>query len=121
MPYEVRVDPETAIVMLRAYGEGNPAEGAAAFDRAFALVADAERPRLFIDIRDLSYTPEADAARRFADLLAAGARPGQRTAFCCNPGLEFGVARMVATFAELRGTEVSAFMDREEAVRWLLE
>lgn len=81
----------------------------------------ADDQRVLLDLRDMRFlltTPEAEA---LADELSSADALGRHSvALVAQMGVQYGVARMVCTLAELRGGRVKAFMDDREAVDWLM-
>ena len=75
---------------------------------------------LLIDIRDLTALPNRPEAGAIADALAnVQVVRNYRIAILTQSGAQFGVARMVASLAELRGARMGVFTVEDEALEWL--
>ena len=87
--------------------------------RATVELRGAPRLAVVVDIRGASYFPTQDAAKELAERLSdkelAG---GRRVAFVVEPGVQYGLARMVSMFSGTEGTGAAVFLDWESAVAW---
>jgi len=72
-----------------------------------------------VDIRRAAYHPTPEEAKELADLLGdkelAG---GRRVAFVVEPGVQYGLARMVSMFSGTEGTGAAVFLDYESGAAW---
>ena len=75
---------------------------------------------LLVDLRGVSVLPDTTEVDLLANLLASryGFRRS-RVAVLVDDGAQWGVARMIATMAELRGGHAKAFQDEEVALAWV--
>jgi hypothetical protein len=87
--------------------------------RAIIELRGAPRLAVVVDIRAAAYHPTQDEVKELADLLRdkelAG---GRRVAFVVEPGVQYGLARMVSMFSGTEGTGAAVFLDFEPAVSW---
>lgn len=79
------------------------------FDPTFNQLSD------FRDVTEIALTHEALAALAAEPLYA----PGTRRALVVASGAHYGIARMFASYATMRGQNVTVFHDLEAAERWL--
>jgi hypothetical protein len=88
------------------------------------LIADPRLHRpfgLLIDVRSLRNVPtreEADSISRFATV---GNNERHFTALLVERGIQYGIARMIQLFSELRGAQIDVFIDDQSAQYWLWE
>ncbi len=72
------------------------------------------------DLREIVWVPAMDETRVVADLLHDHRDDYRsRIALVVRPGVRYGVARMLATLAHLRGLDMEAFTELEDARLWL--
>jgi len=87
--------------------------------RAIVQLRGAPKLAVVVDIRGAAYHPTQDEAKELADLLRdkelAG---GRRVAFVVEPGVQYGLARMVSMFSGTEGTGAAVFLDYDPAVAW---
>jgi hypothetical protein len=77
---------------------------------------------ILVDIREAGYSPDPEEARLLAQLLGAPELAGRRrVAFVTQPGVQFGLARMVSLMSGAEGQGVSVFLDFSAAEAWILE
>jgi hypothetical protein len=118
MPISYCIDSEQGVVISRAWGTVTGAEVHAherllraepAFEPAF---------RQMIDVRD---TTRIDMSTTMMQHIAETRvfRRGHRCAFVTSSHDQFGMARMFASFASLRGDEVEVFREWSSAADWL--
>jgi hypothetical protein len=118
MPISYCIDSEQGVVLSRASGTVTGAEvhaherllrGDPAFEPAF---------RQLVDLRD---TTRIDISTTMMQRIAETRvfRRGHRCAFVASGHDQFGMARMFASFAALRGDEVEVFREWPTAVAWL--
>lgn len=119
------VDPELRVVLADESG----------FAASLAFVRDAlartprDTPRssptatphstLLVDLRALASAPDSRSLRAFAQALHALGLA--RVAVVASRDYMFGIARMLATYAQLDGLEAAAFRSEPDAARWLAE
>ena len=73
---------------------------------------------IVLDLRENDYTPSATEAPELTHLYLEKFR-GRPLAMIVSRLVQFGVANMISTIAELRGGSVQAFRDRDEGEKWL--
>lgn len=78
-------------------------------------VAPGKRLALLADVRDRKSLPTSEEARQQASL----ATDWFAVAIVARPGGQYGMARVMATIAEDRGTPVRVFTDMDQAREWL--
>lgn len=82
------------------------------------LTGAAQRPRaVLLDVRGSAFTPTAAETEMLASALAGC----PWAAIVSDGGVSYGCARMVATWAELRGSGAAAFVEETAAQGWLAE
>lgn len=119
----IRIEREPTQRRLRVALNGAMAQQdfAAAIAAAGAALADGPSYSVVIDLRGSRYAPSQLEAQHLADQLT-----GLRSvltgpvAMIAEGPLQFGVARMIASFAEAAGMPVAAFRTDEDAERWML-
>ena len=118
--YEVLFAPGERVCYVRSAG---PAD----FPSSERAIRDlAGDPRLetrigvVVDLRAGGYTPSLEDARRLGDLIPALETLRSRPmAMVVSQSVDYGVANMISTLANLRGARVRAFMEIESALAWL--
>jgi hypothetical protein len=75
---------------------------------------------VLVDLREASYEPSFEGARRLAALHGdPAALQGHRTALVVKHASYLGSSRLAVTLAEFLGADVRLFSDVEEALAWL--
>ena len=119
----IRIEREPTARVLRVALNGATAlpDFSAAIAAAGAALADGPTYSVVIDLRGSPYAPSQREAQQLGDQLAAlkHALRGPVAILAGSP-LQFGVARMIASFAEAAAMPVGAFRNDEEAGHWLL-
>jgi hypothetical protein len=88
------------------------------------IIADPHLHRPFgmlIDVRTLHNVPsreEADSISKFASIVE---NEKHFTALLVKKGIQYGIARMIQLYSELRGAQIEVFIDDQSAQYWLWE
>jgi len=103
-------------------GHYDDAELHASWQRAFADPSFRDGMPALVDSRKSLANPSRELLVERAEFLAGlRDRIGPRLAFVVGDALRFGLARMVAAFAEQSGLEIQVFEDPRHAEAWLGE
>jgi hypothetical protein len=106
------------MLVLRAHGAGNTAEGHRAFEELQAHREYYQGLPILVDATDLQYAPSPAEARVFAGLFAT-AFPCSPLALVSRPGEPYESALELTRVSVNRGACVAAFTDMQEAFAWL--
>lgn len=114
-------DPTARRVRVSLVGATMPADFAAAITTAGTTLQDGPAFGVILDVRGSPYAPSQREAQQLAELLVQWrhALTGPVALLAGSP-LQFGVARMIASFAEAAAMPVAAFRTDDEAERWLV-
>lgn len=123
MPFEWQIDREAGIVSIVACGHITPEEALATFD---AIIADPEfRPGTHVlsDHRKLETVVDAAFIRAFLFKVqqAGPLLQGSRVAFVESEGVRYGMARMTSILSEASPVALRAFVDMDQARRWVMK
>ena len=120
MPESFSIDTDRGVVHCRAWGRFTSEELMAHYTR---MRAHPEFDPGFRQLGDLRDVEEFDITTATVEAAAElpTFTPGTRRALVASETVQFGLARMFGSFAELNGQEVRVFRDYDEAVRWLTE
>jgi hypothetical protein len=121
MPFSWKFDRDAGIVSIVAHGHITTDEALVTFD---AIVSDPEfRPGTHVlsDHRRLETVVDADFIRAFLFRVqqAGPLLQGSRVAFVESEGVRYGMARMTSILAEASPVALRAFVDIDQARRWL--
>ena len=119
MPYQHRLMEKEGYLLVSGTAPCDVADTLESMRRAIVQLSGAGRLAVVVDIRLAAYHPTQDEAKELADLLGdkelAG---GRRVAFVVEPGVQYGLARMVSMFSGTEGTGAAVFLDYESGVAW---
>ncbi|MCE2941744.1 MAG: hypothetical protein ACK53A_15650 [Gemmatimonadota bacterium] len=119
----IRIEREPKARRLRVAlnGATTTQDFAAAIAAAGAALADGPSHAVVFDLRGSPYAPRQHEAQQLAEQLAQlrHVLTGP-VAMLAETPLQFGVARMIASFAEAAAMAVAAFRSDAEAEVWLL-
>jgi hypothetical protein len=116
----VPMETELQVVRVRCRGGGSLDEHVAVMRDLAADPVLAPGAAVLLDLRDATFVLNVGDAERLASLLADERILGaHRVALVVQSGAHYGMARMVCTFAELRGGDAGAFSDERAALSWL--
>jgi hypothetical protein len=118
MAFEITSSAHPGMLVLRAHGIGNAAEGHRAFEELQARGDYYQGLPILVDATELHYAPSAAEARVFAGLFAT-AFPCSLVALVGRPGEFYESALEIARVSLNRGATVAAFTDIDEAFGWL--
>jgi hypothetical protein len=120
MPSSYTIDPAKRLVRTRTWGKLTEAETWAHYDK---LRHDPAFQPTFRQVCDLREVIELEASTDFLKALAKQTvfARGTRRAYVVTSDLHFGLARMLAAYAEAEGSEIGVFRTMEEAEGWLGE
>ena len=119
MPTEFTIDPEHGVVISRGSGVFTHADY---LDHMLRMEADPRFNPDFNEIVDCRMFSHLDlSGQQISDLAGRSAfGPGSRRAFVVASELQFGLARMFATYRQMSGgQEVMVFRDMPSAISWL--
>jgi hypothetical protein len=89
------------------------------------LIADPQLHRpfgLLIDVRSLRNVPSQEEAYKLSKFALVGHIDSKHlTALVVERGVQYGMARMIQMFSELRGAQIDVFIDDQAARYWLWE
>ena len=120
MPFTYHIESNGYIVRVQGTEQGSLDSARGTFAE---LIADPQLHRpfgLLIDVRALRNMPsreEADDISKFALVKHDDAK--HYTALIVERGAQYGVARMIKVFSEMRGAHINIFMDDQSARYWL--
>ncbi|MDQ3743310.1 MAG: hypothetical protein M3444_02895 [Acidobacteriota bacterium] len=122
MAVTYRIDAEDRIVYLTTTGESSFAEWR---DAMLAVLSDPQYRRgmgFLSDRRGETDVPDPEFARSAAQFIMQheGEMAGSRWAAVSNQVAVYGMQRMFSILSEATGVTAAAFMDFEQARRWLL-
>jgi hypothetical protein len=118
----IRHEVRGSLLWMIVDGPYDDAELRASWQSAFEDPAFREGMPALVDSRKSVANPSRDDLVERAEFLAGlRDRIGPRLAFVVGDALRFGLARMVAVFAEESGLEIQVFEDARRAEAWLLE
>lgn len=115
-------EPTTRQLRVALNGATGLPDFLAAIAAAGAALADGPSYSVVIDLRGSRYAPSQREAQQLGDHLV-GLKQSLRgpVAIIAEAPLQFGVARMIASFAEAGAMPVGAFRSDAEAAPWLLD
>ncbi|MCU0624080.1 MAG: hypothetical protein MUF53_09480 [Gemmatimonadaceae bacterium] len=119
----IRIEREPTQRRLRVALNGATAhpDFAAAVAAAGAALHDGPSYSVVIDLRGSRYAPTQQEAQQISEqMIGLRAVLTGPVAILAEAPLQFGVARMIASFAEASGMPVAAFRGDEDAERWIL-
>ena len=76
---------------------------------------------LLIDVRGLSNIPSREESESLSKFAKVGDHVQHVTALLVKRGIQYGIARMIQLFSELRGAQINIFIDEPSAQYWLWE
>ena len=120
----VRYEFSENLFLMNLEGSHSPQDIIDTFIAALKDPSFPEGARLLLDVRKslvFARCPSEDVkaiARFFAQ---HSERVGNRCAIVATDPVHYGLSRMGATFARLRGIEVNVFLGMDGAIRWLNE
>jgi hypothetical protein len=76
---------------------------------------------LLIDVRALNNIPSSEESEGLSKFAKIGDNVQHFTALLVNRGIQYGIARMIQLFSELRGAQINVFVDEQAAQYWLWE
>jgi hypothetical protein len=88
------------------------------------LIADPNLHRpfgLLIDVRTLRNVPSREEADSLSKFSTVGDNEKHFAALLVERGIQYGIARMIQLFSELRGAQIDVFTDDQSAQYWLWE
>ena len=119
MPESYTLDVPRRLVACRAWGKFTSAE---LFEHYHLIAADPDFEPTFSQVGDLRDVEEFDmgssAVEAAADLGVFSTT--SRRALVVAHDLQYGIARMYATFSELAGQNMKVFRDYDAALKWAL-
>lgn len=119
MPYQHRLMEKEGYLLVTGSVPCDLESTLESMRRAKVELRGAPRLAVVVDIRRASYFPTQDEAKELAEKLSdkelAGSR---RIAFVAEPGVQYGLARMVSMFSGTEGTGAAVFLDYESGVAW---
>ncbi len=122
MPYQHRLMEKEGYLLVSGSAPCDLADTLESMRRAMVELRGAARLAVVVDIRRAAYHPTPEEAKELAVLLGnkelAG---GRRVAFVVEPGVQYGLARMVSMFSGTEGTGAAVFLDYEPAVAWAVD
>jgi len=118
----IRHEVRGPVLWIVVDGHYDDAELHASWQRAFADPSFRDGMPALVDSRKSLANPSRELLVERAEFLAGlRDRIGPRLAFVVGDALRFGLARMVAAFAEQSGLEIQVFEDPRHAEAWLGE
>jgi hypothetical protein len=118
----ITYDVEGSVLVIHQNGETDPQQIARAIGTALTDPALPPGASMLWDARSAPAQASAATMKRMLQGFAGiGARLSRRFALLVASDLQFGVSRMLATYAEGYGIEVCCFYDPEAARAWLLQ
>ncbi|MEO7084953.1 MAG: hypothetical protein ABI442_13840 [Gemmatimonadaceae bacterium] len=120
MPFSYSIDSSRRLLLTKAWGILSDADilaGAAevrgdpGFDPTYSEIMD------LCDVADIAMSPSIMAGIAGRSIF----KPGVRRAFVTQNEMQFGMARMFATFGASRGHQWRVFRSTEDALLWLNE
>ncbi len=121
MAFEIASSTEPFMLVLRAHGPGNSAEGQRALQEVQAHAAYYSGIPILVDAIGLKYAPPSTSeARVFAGVFAT-AFPCSLLALVARPGEFYEAASAITALSVGRGATVAAFTEREDALAWFTE
>jgi anti-anti-sigma regulatory factor len=120
VPYSIERWQDTDILVVRGSGEITAADNDA-MTRALETACETRPSRaVILDLTVVDYVPSAGEARNLAKSFARLARPRQcLMAIVADPGVQYGVARMIETLSSMEEVTMAAFTSMDEAVAWM--
>lgn len=120
MPYTMQLDTERGMLDLRYHGVVSVAQRMQAADEALPLLRDSGVRRILIDLMAAVAAPDAiDDFRAFAARISGEPIFRQsRTAFVAPP-VNY-TNHLIEVLVDARHYPFSRFVDRQEAIAWLL-
>jgi hypothetical protein len=121
MPFAYHLLFDGHVVHFRGTGASSPVDEARSATALFTDDPGLKTPYgLLVDVRAAERVPTAEEARDLANLYGPSDKRESCAALLVQPGVHYGVARMMEAFAAYRGRQVAVFTDEERAVEWLL-
>jgi hypothetical protein len=121
MPFTYYIEANGKIVHVIGKNQGNLDSARETFA---TLITDPHLHRpfgLLIDVRSLHNVPSREEADCLSKFAAVGNSEKHFTALLVEEGLQYGIARMIQLFSELRGAHIEVFIDDQLAQYWLWE
>ena len=124
MPYEVEVDEENAIVVVRVWGSATRGDHLAARNEAAKLCDKFKLKKLMIDLQDLKTGKGISmiGCFRFGESLTQGLLPNDIRIAHVMPADKkaYQAVEFAATVAQNRGGAVKDFATSSDAKQWLV-
>jgi hypothetical protein len=121
MPFRYNIESNGYIVRVVGTDQGSLEAAKDTFAR-FINDPHLQRPLgLLIDVRALNNIPSREESEGLSKFAKVGDNVQHFTALLVNEGLQYGIARMIQLFSELRGAQINVFIDEHAALYWLWE
>ena len=120
MPFTYHIEANGQIVHIIGTEQGSLES---ARDTFADLIADPHLHHpfgLLIDVRALRNIPSREEAYSLSKFAQVGHNDAKHyTALLVEHGIQYGIARMIQVFSQLRGAQINVFIDDQSAQFWL--
>jgi hypothetical protein len=120
MPFTYQIEDNGYIVRVKGTDQGSLYS---ARDTFANIIADPHLHRpfgLLIDVRALRNVPSQEEVYSLSKFARVGHSDAKHyVALLVERGMQYGIARMIQMFSELRGAKIDVFIDDQSAQYWL--
>jgi len=118
MPYAITIDPTRRLAIVVGTSPNDLASSLAAMDELASRTDFLPGYGMLCDFRENDYAPGVGDAPTLAESYSGKFR-GRPMAVVVSSLLHYGIANMITTLIQLRGSPVAAFRDIDEAAAWI--
>lgn len=118
MPYAITIDQARSLAIILGTPPNDLESSLAAMSELAARPDFLPGYGMLCDFRENDYTPGVADAPKLAEAYSEKFR-GRPMAIVVSSLLHYGIANMITTLIQLRGSPVAAFRDIDEAAAWI--
>ena len=119
MPHDYTIDEAENILYLTSTGTAELDGINALMERIAADPRVGRATRVLVDARELELDLPTAQLEKIAEWHASELGAARTSAVIIQPGLGYGLARMLSAMSERRGARLAVFTDYDDALAWL--
>lgn len=119
MPHDYTIDEAENILYLTSTGTAELDGINALMERIAADPRVGRATRVLVDARELEFDLPTAQLEKIAGWHASELGAARTSAIVIQPGLGYGLARMLSALSESRGARLAVFTEYEDALAWL--